>query len=225
MATVVVACVSPSKESRDSDIKTDLDLLTTVNKSKPNMASNSSTSKTTLKKDVEYKKIVFGGGKFWFMQPPFDDLKSHGIVAVQVGFSGGSDTQPTYDKVLSGTTGHYEVVEVIYDANKISLGKILETYWKNVDPFDSEGQFCDKGPQYASVIFYNNDEEKSVIEQSKLEAQKIAIEKSPLKTKVLPAQEFYKSEEANQDYYLKHPSKFKYYKFSCGRDERLKKIW
>lgn len=221
--SVLISCTSTAKSVERSSSPGGV-----ANNGSAKAQKNSTEQKSSAEapaKKVDAKKIIFAGGSFWCMQPPFDELKGQGVIATQVGFSGGTLEKPTYEEVLRGKSGHYEVIEVTYDAHKISLETILETYWKNIDPYDVEGQFCDKGEQYTSAVFYNTEEEKSAIEKSRLKVQELATEKGQVVTKILPAKEFFKAEESHQAYYLKNPSKFKYYKFSCGRDDRLKKIW
>ncbi len=157
------------------------------------------------------------------MEKPFEELP--GVISVKSGYSGGSVKNPTYEQVSSGSTGHLEVVQVEYDADKINLEKILEVYWKNVDPFDGVGQFCDKGNQYVSALFYKNKEQMELFNKSWQASQKSLSEKGDLKTKFLPVSEFYVAEDYHQDYYKNNPIRYKYYRNGCGRDKRLKQIW
>lgn len=169
------------------------------------------------------QSVVLGAGCFWCIQPPYDQLKTAGVLSATVGYAGGATDKPTYEQVSSGTTGHIEVIQVVYDPSKIKLEKILDVFWKNIDPFDAKGQFCDKGEQYVSALFYADDAEKALFEKSKAEIQKKF--KEPIVTKILPAKKFFPAEDYHQSYYSKNPVRYKYYRYSCGRDKRLKEIW
>ena len=164
---------------------------------------------------------VFAGGCFWCMVHPFDALP--GVVSVTSGYTGGHKVNPTYEEVSAGNTGHVEAVQIIYDPKKIGYEKLLDVFWANVDPLDNGGQFCDRGNTYTSAIFYHNDEQKNLAEQSKA-----AIEKKLRKavvTAIRPASTFYAAEDYHQDYYKKNPLRYKYYRYSCGRDQRLEELW
>jgi peptide-methionine (S)-S-oxide reductase len=164
---------------------------------------------------------VFAGGCFWCMEPPYDALA--GVVATTSGFTGGKTANPSYQEVSGGNTGHIEAVQIAYDPAKVSYEKLLEVFWRNVDPLDGGGQFCDRGHEYTTAIFYQNEEQKKLAEQSKS-----AIEKQlgrPVATVIRPATPFYAAEDYHQDYYLKNPLRYKYYRYSCGRDQRLEKLW
>jgi peptide-methionine (S)-S-oxide reductase len=164
---------------------------------------------------------VFAGGCFWCMEPPYDALP--GVVATTSGYSGGQKANPTYEQVSAGDTGHIEVIQITYDPKQISYEKLLEVFWRNVDPLDKGGQFCDRGSTYTTAIFVQNQEERKIAEQSKA-----AIEKQLGKTVVTairPAATFYAAEDYHQDYYQKNPLRYKYYRYSCGRDQRLEHLW
>lgn len=173
----------------------------------------------------ELKTAIFAGGCFWCMQPPYDALKSKGVASAIVGYSGGHTENPTYESTSKGDTGHLEVIQITYDAKKISYKELLAVFWKNIDPFDGKGQFCDKGEQYTSAVFYSNESEKKEIEESIKNLEKEGIKTSKFVTKILPAKKFFKGEEYHQSYYEKNPVRYKYYRFSCGRDARLKEVW
>lgn len=164
---------------------------------------------------------VFAGGCFWCMEPPYDKLP--GVVATISGYSGGQKANPTYEQVSAGNTGHIEVVQISYDPKQVSYEKLLEVFWRNVDPLDGGGQFCDRGNTYATAIFYQNEEQKKLAEQSKIEIEK-KLGKSVV-TPIRPAVTFYAAEDYHQDYYLKNPLRYKYYRYSCGRDQRLEQLW
>lgn len=151
------------------------------------------------------------------MEAPFDKLP--GVVKTISGYAGGSSPNPTYESVSSGKSGHIEVVEVTYEDTKISLPKILEVFWRNVNPTDPGGQFVDRGEQYTTALFYNDEAEKVVIESSLKEHQKYF--KSPIVTKVLKFEKFYAAEDYHQDYYIKNPIRYKFYRHNSGRDQFL----
>jgi peptide-methionine (S)-S-oxide reductase len=168
------------------------------------------------------EKTVLAGGCFWCMESDFEKLE--GVIDVVSGFTGGTVENPTYS---GNHKGHYEAVEITYDPEKISYKDLLDHYWVNIDPFDARGQFCDKGHSYLSAIFVANEKEKKLAEQSR----KKVVEQFPNKkviTPILNASTFYpiKGEESyHQNYYKKSPIRYNYYRWSCGRDQRLKDIW
>jgi peptide-methionine (S)-S-oxide reductase len=171
-------------------------------------------------------QAIFAGGCFWCMEPPYDKLD--GVVSTTSGYSGGQSANPTYDDISSGDTGHYEVVRVEYDPAKVSYQKLLNVFWRNIDPLDASGQFCDKGPQYRAAIFYGNDEEKRLAEASKAQLNSPTTSKlfdGPVVTEILPAKAFYAAEDYHQDFYTKNPLKYKFYRFNCRRDARLDELW
>ncbi|WP_444891909.1 peptide-methionine (S)-S-oxide reductase MsrA [Microbulbifer sp. TRSA001] len=167
------------------------------------------------------RTAIFAGGCFWCMEPPFD--KVDGVLETTSGYSGGHVKNPTYEQVSSGGTGHAEVVQVKYDANKVSYSDLLNIFWHNVDPFDSGGQFCDRGDQYRAEIFYGNQEEKVLAEESKKKVEAELGKK--VVTQIKPAATFYPAEAYHQDYYQRNPLRYKYYRYRCGRDKRLEEVW
>jgi peptide methionine sulfoxide reductase msrA/msrB len=174
------------------------------------------------------RKAVFAAGCFWCIQPPFDQMKGKGVISTRVGYTGGTVKNPTYEQVSAGSSGHIEAIEVTYDSAKISYAELLKIFWKNVDPLDASGQFCDKGSQYVSAIFIpgdNSEKNKLTIDESKMQTAKLTKEKGSIETKILNASEFYPAEDYHQEYYLKNPVRYKLYRFNCGRDARLKKVW
>ena len=172
---------------------------------------------------AELEKATFAGGCFWCMVPPFEALA--GVVSVTSGYTGGQTKDPTYEEVSSGTTGHAESVEIVYDPSKISYGKLLDVFWHNIDPTAKDGQFCDFGEQYRTAIFYHNEEQKKLAEDSKEALEQSKVLPGPVYTQIVPASVFYKAEEYHQDYYKKNPVRYKFYRWNCGRDQRLKEIW
>lgn len=159
------------------------------------------------------------------MQPPFDALKGEGVISTSVGYAGGEAKTAQYETVSSGGTGHREVVEVTYDPQKISYGRLLEIFFENVDPYNGSGQFCDSGEQYTPAIFAANDQEKKAATIAIEKAKGKTKEKGEFKVKVLAGAKFYPAEEYHQNYYLKNRLKYKFYRYNCGRDARLKKVW
>jgi peptide-methionine (S)-S-oxide reductase len=166
---------------------------------------------------------TFAGGCFWCMEPPFDKLD--GVVSTTSGYTGGKTVGPTYKEVSSGGTGQAEAVRVVYDPNKVEYKKLVDVFWKNVDPLDAHGQFCDKGDQYRPAIFTHNDEQKQVAEASKAALAASGRFKQPIVVSVEPAREFWVAEDYHQDYYQKNPVKYQYYRWGCGRDARLEAVW
>ena len=169
-----------------------------------------------------FVKATFAGGCFWCMEPPFDKLD--GVISTTSGYTGGHKENPTYEQVSSGATGHAEAIQIIYDPDKITYGQLLEVFWRNTDPTDGGGQFCDRGSQYRTAIFYHDDEQKRVAERSR----QAVIESTGFKaivTEITGASAFYPAEEYHQDYYKKNPVRYKFYRYSCGRDKRLKELW
>ena len=170
---------------------------------------------------AQKNKAYFAGGCFWCVEESFEKLA--GVEKVISGYSGGTTKNPTYEEVTYGNTGHFEVVEVIYDKKKISYEKLLENFWINIDPFDAFGQFCDKGYSYRSVAFYQNDQEKKLIEKNinKLETR---FNKQVV-TYIRKFEKFYKAEDRHQDFYKIYFQKYLRYKKACKREETLKQIW
>jgi peptide-methionine (S)-S-oxide reductase len=151
--------------------------------------------------------------------------KVNGVVEVLSGYMGGNVKNPSYEEVSSGRTGHAESVEVRYDPSKVTYTQLLEAFWKNVDPITPNAQFCDHGSQYRAAIFYGTDEEKRLAEESKRGIEQSKRFAAPVVTQVVSASEFYPAEEYHQDFYKKNPIRYKYYKFSCGRAQRLASLW
>ena len=166
-------------------------------------------------------KAYFAGGCFWCVEESFEKLK--GVEEVISGYSGGITENPTYKEVTYGNTGHFEVVEIIYDKKVISFEELLKNFWVNIDPFDAYGQFCDKGYSYRSVAFYQNDEEKKLIEKDIKDLQKKFNKK--VVTYIRNFEKFYKAEEYHQDFYKIKLERYLRYKKACGREELLKRIW
>jgi len=169
----------------------------------------------------EYKKVYFAGGCFWCMEESFD--KVEGVIKSISGYSGGKLKNPTYKDVIYKDTGHVETIEITYDPTKVSYDKLVEVFWKNIDPFDKYGQFCDKGKSYRSVIFYENNNQKKVIKESILEIERRF--NSQVVTLLWKFDKFYQAEDYHQDYYQNNFLRYLAYKKACQREEVLNKIW
>jgi len=169
----------------------------------------------------EYKSAVFAGGCFWCLEKPFDDVP--GVVETESGYTGGTVPNPSYEQVSSGTTGHVEAIRVVYDPSKTSYGDLLAVFWRNIDPTDGAGQFCDRGSQYRSAVFFGNEEEKDAARRAKAELESSMGLR--IATELLPLAEFYPAEEYHQDYYRKNPLRYHFYRQGCGRDRRLRQVW
>ena len=166
-------------------------------------------------------KATFAGGCFWCMEPPYDELD--GVISTISGYIGGTKKNPTYEQVSAGSTGHAEAIQITYDPKKISYEKLLEVFWRNIDPLTSDAQFCDSGSQYRSAIFYHDETQKTLAEASKKSLQDRF--KQPIVTEIVRASEFYPAEDYHQDYYKKNPIRYKVYRYGCGRDQRLQELW
>ncbi|CAN5250749.1 peptide-methionine (S)-S-oxide reductase MsrA [soil metagenome] len=184
-------------------------------------ASHAEESPSTAQNQSE--TAIFAGGCFWCMEPPFDELE--GVVSTTSGYAGGNEPDPSYEEVSAGETGHLEAMRVEFDPEQIGYEELLAVYWRNVDPLDAGGQFCDRGSSYQTAIFYSNAEQKRLAEQSKADIEASARFDEPIVTPILPATGFYPAEERHQDYYEKHPIKYKFYRYRCGRDARLEELW
>jgi peptide-methionine (S)-S-oxide reductase len=171
----------------------------------------------------ERATATFAGGCFWCMQPPFDRLA--GVESTTVGYTGGHTKNPTYEEVSAGVTGHTESIQVTYDPKKITYAQLLDVFWHNVDPLTPNAQFCDHGAQYRTAIFFHNEEQKRVAEQSKKDLDTSGRFQQPIVTEIVPASEFYAAEEYHQAYYRKNSVRYKYYRYRCGRDQRLEEVW
>ena len=172
---------------------------------------------------AEQAKAVFAGGCFWSMELAFEKLD--GVLSATSGFMGGSKVKPTYDEVSAGGTGHAEAVEVVYDPAKVSYQKLLDHYWKNIDPLTLNAQFCDHGSEYRTVIFYGNADEKRQAEASKRSLEQSGRFKKPIVTQIERASQFYAAEDYHQDFAEKNPIRYGLYKAACGRADRLAELW
>jgi methionine-S-sulfoxide reductase len=168
-------------------------------------------------------EAIFAGGCFWCLEEAME--KVPGVISAVSGYTGGKLKNPTYEQVSSGGTGHIEAVRVIYDPSKVSYAQLVDAFWRNIDPSDGGGQFCDRGPQYVAAIFVRDAEQRKVAEQSKQAIEASGKLKHRIVTGIQPEAPFYVAEEYHQDYYKKNPIRYRYYKFACGRESRLETIW
>ena len=164
---------------------------------------------------------TFAGGCFWCIEADFD--KVAGVISTTSGYIGGRTANPSYEEVSRGGTGHAEAVEIVYDPAKVSYEQLLDVFWHNIDPLVKDRQFCDRGDQYRTAIFYHGEEQKRAAEAAKSTVEKRF--KQPIETQIVAAGTFTKAEDYHQDYYLKNPVRYKFYRFNCGRDARLEELW
>jgi len=172
---------------------------------------------------AEEKKTAlatFAGGCFWCMEPPFDHIK--GVKRTTSGYTGGTTKNPTYEEVCSGTTGHAEAVQIEYDPAQVTYSQLLDVFWHNIDPTVTNRQFVDRGTQYRPEIFYHDDEQKRIAEESKKDVEKLF---GSVEVKITPASTFYSAEEYHQDFYMTNPDHYNAYKDGSGREQRLEKLW
>ena len=166
---------------------------------------------------------TFAGGCFWCMEEAFEPVD--GVVSVVSGYIGGTTASPTYDQVSGGATGHAEAVEIRFDSGTVSYERLLQHFWRNIDPLAVDRQFCDRGRQYRSAVFYHDPEQQRLAEASKAALAHGGTLKGAIATEIVPAGPFYRAEEYHQDYYRKNPQRYKFYKWSCGRAQRLEELW
>lgn len=166
---------------------------------------------------------TFAGGCFWCMEPPFDKLD--GVLETTSGYTGGYVEDPTYNEVSRGRTGHTEAVQVTYDPSVVSYEALLDVFWHNIDPTVKDRQFCDVGNQYRTAIFYHSDAQRRAAEASLAALERDRPFDAAIVTEIAPLDTFYPAEQYHQDYYRKNPAKYKFYRFSCGRDRRLEELW
>ncbi len=175
------------------------------------------------KPDMRTAVAVFAGGCFWCMEPPYDKLP--GVKSTISGYTGGRAANPTYEQVSAGGTGHAEAVQVTYDPAEVSYATLLEVFWRNIDPVAVDRQFCDSGDQYRSAIFTNGAEQQRLAQASKQRWQSSGRFTQPIATQVVAATRFYPAESYHQDYYIRNPVRYKFYRNGCGRDKRLQQLW
>ncbi|MFB3896019.1 MAG: peptide-methionine (S)-S-oxide reductase MsrA [bacterium] len=176
---------------------------------------------TEMKTDTEL--ATFAGGCFWCMEPVYKKLD--GVIQVISGYTGGTTKNPTYEQVCSGTTGHYEAIQITFDPNKIAYQDLLDIFWHQIDPTDPEGQFVDRGSQYQTAVFYHNEKQKQIAEVSITALNRSGRYPKPIVTQVIPATAFYPAEEYHQDFYTKSPLHYQSYRYHSGRDTYLNQVW
>ena len=177
----------------------------------------------TLNAIAEEQSAVFAGGCFWCTESDFEKLD--GVVSAASGYIGGQVKNPSYKQVSAGGTGHTEAVEVVFDDQKVSYSQLVEYFWKTIDPTDGGGQFCDRGQQYRSEIFYQTEEQRDIAQASKDVLSSSGRLKAPIVTQLTASSRFYPAEDYHQDYYLKNPVRYNYYRWGCGREKRLEALW
>ena len=182
-------------------------------------AEEDNSQKTNMTKHT----ATFAGGCFWCLEAAFD--KHDGIIETISGYTGGHKKDPTYNEISSASTGHFEALRITYDSQKISYEKLLDIFWKNVDPLDANGQFCDKGPQYKSAIFYENEQQKKLAEDSLKKLQMEKFKGQKIATEIHQLKKYYDAEDYHQNYHKKNPIRYKLYSTGCGRARRLKQVW
>jgi peptide-methionine (S)-S-oxide reductase len=181
------------------------------------------TTQANAATETKTETATFAGGCFWCMQHPFDELP--GVISTTSGYTGGTEDKPTYAQVSAGSTGHTEAVQVLFDPNVIGYDRLLDAYWKNTDPTTPNRQFCDVGSQYRPAIFYHDENQKKLAEASKASLEQSKAFAESIITEITPASAFWVAEQYHQNYYIKNPIRYKYYRFGCGRDHRLKQLW
>ena len=166
---------------------------------------------------------IFASGCFWCTESDFE--KVEGVTSAESGYIGGRVDNPSYEQVSSGGTGHVEAVRVHFDPQRVSYDELLAVYWRNVDPYTANAQFCDKGPQYRSAIFVLDDAQRASAERTRDALAKQYPDRPTIVTEILPATHFWPAETYHQDYYKKNPLRYRYYRWGCGRDQRLEELW
>lgn len=173
--------------------------------------------------EPKVETAILAGGCFWCIEADFEKLD--GVLDVISGYTGGHVENPTYRQVSAGRTGHIEAVQVTYDANVVSYAAILDYFWHHIDPTRDDGQFCDRGSQYRPAIFYQTEDQKKAVLDSKHKIEKTKPFTEPLKVELIQASTFYPAEEYHQDYYKKNPLRYHFYRYNCGRDTRVEQLW
>ena len=187
------------------------------------LALGGESDSTPMISDGSKAKAIFAGGCFWCVEEAFE--KVEGVVSATSGYIGGEAPNPTYKQVSAGGTGYAEAVEIVYDPDKVTYQQLLEVFWKNIDPTTPDRQFCDKGDQYRSAIFYLDESQKHLANESKKRVEETKTFAEPVVTQITPATTFYPAEDYHQDFYKRNPVRYKFYKWNCGRAQRLEELW
>ncbi len=166
---------------------------------------------------------TFAGGCFWCMEPPYDELD--GVISTTSGYTDGETENPTYQQVSAGLTGHTEAVQVVYDPTKVSFETLVEVFWRNIDPTDADGQFCDRGSPYRPALFYHDEAQRTVAERSLADLEKNKPFEEPIVIPIVAASTFWPAEDYHQNYYQRNPIRYKFYRNGCRRDQRLEQLW
>ena len=172
---------------------------------------------------AEESVATFAGGCFWCVESDFDHVP--GVLRTVSGYTGGDVKYPTYSDVTSGSSGHREAVQIFFDPGKVTYAELLEVFWRSVDPTDAGGQFCDRGDSYATAVFVHNAEQRRLAESSRQTLEDSGLLDAPVVTPIETAAEFYPAESYHQDYYEKNPTRYKFYRYTCGRDARVEELW
>ena len=172
---------------------------------------------------AETKSVIVAGGCFWCVESDFE--KHPGVIKAESGYINGHVPNPTYPQVASKKTGHFEAVNISYDSKRVTLKTLVDYFWRTIDPTDPKGQFCDKGSPYKTALFYQNDQQKEVFQQSLASVKATKPFEAPIVTEILPAETFYLAENYHQDYYKKNKLRYSYYRTTCRRDAKVKKLW
>ena len=180
---------------------------------------------TEQKKPMQNEKATFAGGCFWCMQDPFDHWLKKGVLTTEVGYTGGSQPNPSYQEICTGKTGHAEAIQITFDPAQITYSELLDIFWKNIDPTTLDQQFADHGSQYRTAIFYHSPEQKKLALESKNKIEKSRKFSSPIVTEITPASTFYVAEDYHQKYYEKNPFQYKLYKKGSGRENFIHQLW
>ena len=178
---------------------------------------------TLVYAEKSQETAIFAGGCFWCMEPPFD--KIDGVISTTSGYTAGHKKNPSYHEVSAGHTGHTEAIQIVFNPEKISYAELLDVFWKNIDPVAVDRQFCDAGSQYRSGIYYLGSDQEKAAKQSLQQLEKTKPFKEKIATEIIAASTFYPAEGYHQDYYQKNPVRYKFYRYSCGRDQRLQELW
>ncbi len=215
LSLAMVSCGASDSHARSDDA------LPAVAANGPSASDTTSVPPADVTQRSALDTAIFAGGCFWCMEPPFDKL--NGVISTTSGYTSGPVVNPTYDQVSGGGTGHTEAVRVVFDPARVTYDRLLHVFWRNVDPFARDRQFCDRGTEYRSGIYPRNARQRQAAEASR---RAVAARFSqPIATELVAATPFYAAEEYHQDYYTKNPLRYKYYRSSCGRDRRLRAIW
>jgi peptide-methionine (S)-S-oxide reductase len=185
--------------------------------------AQSRPEKSAVPSDRPVATATFAGGCFWCVESDFDKIE--GVVSTTSGYIGGHKTNPTYKEVSAGGTGHTEAVQIVFDPSRVSYRALVDRLWTTIDPTVKDQQFCDVGSQYRTGIFFHDEEQRREAEASKAAIEKSKPFKQPIVTEITMATKFYPAEDYHQDYYLKNPIRYRYYRTGCGRDARLKQLW